>query len=213
MSPDPEKRREQHQRWTVANRDKANAFAQVQNAKPSTKARKAAWVALDRMRNPDKYAEIRRRYRERNSERIRALRLARKAKALTYNRAYREANRETINQKGREYRELNTTKERARSQAYHIRRPDVAYKNTLARRARRAGVAVERVDPIAVFERDGWKCGICLRPVVKEEASVDHIVPIARGGEHSYANVQLAHLSCNKRKGVKLLPKQEETNA
>jgi 5-methylcytosine-specific restriction endonuclease McrA len=33
---------------------------------------------------------------------------------------------------------------------------------------------------------------------------VDHIVPIMRGGVHSYANVQLAHPRCNRMKGAKI---------
>jgi 5-methylcytosine-specific restriction endonuclease McrA len=33
---------------------------------------------------------------------------------------------------------------------------------------------------------------------------LDHIVPLARGGEHSYANTQPAHPTCNRRKGAKV---------
>jgi 5-methylcytosine-specific restriction endonuclease McrA len=29
------------------------------------------------------------------------------------------------------------------------------------------------------------------------DLSIDHIVPIARGGEHEWDNVQPAHLGCN----------------
>jgi 5-methylcytosine-specific restriction endonuclease McrA len=35
-------------------------------------------------------------------------------------------------------------------------------------------------------------------------ASVDHIIPLVLGGEHSMANVQAAHLVCNLRKGDRL---------
>ena len=31
-------------------------------------------------------------------------------------------------------------------------------------------------------------------------ASLDHIVPLSRGGTHTLDNVQLAHLACNERK-------------
>lgn len=34
--------------------------------------------------------------------------------------------------------------------------------------------------------------------------SVDHIVPLARGGSHSADNVQSAHLLCNLRKGARV---------
>lgn len=59
-----------------------------------------------------------------------------------------------------------------------------------------------------VFERDEWRCGICSSQVNPElrypdpmSASLDHIVPLAKGGAHSLANAQLAHLFCNLSKG------------
>jgi hypothetical protein len=68
--------------------------------------------------------------------------------------------------------------------------------------------AGERFAPIEVFERDGWTCGPCMRPVDPAiawpdpmSASVDHIVPLSRGGAHALANVQCAHLGCNSSKG------------
>jgi 5-methylcytosine-specific restriction endonuclease McrA len=73
------------------------------------------------------------------------------------------------------------------------------------RRARLRGVKVENVDHAVVYERDGGVCGICGEPVDVTDFHVDHIVPIALGGEHSYANAQVAHPACNKRKGVRLL--------
>lgn len=30
---------------------------------------------------------------------------------------------------------------------------------------------------------------------------LDHIVPLSKGGEHSYANTQVTHPVCNQRKG------------
>jgi 5-methylcytosine-specific restriction endonuclease McrA len=34
-----------------------------------------------------------------------------------------------------------------------------------------------------------------------KSASLDHVRPISRGGSHTYFNVQLAHLTCNLKKG------------
>lgn len=34
--------------------------------------------------------------------------------------------------------------------------------------------------------------------------SVDHVFPVFRGGGHTWANVQLAHLFCNMKKGAKV---------
>lgn len=77
-------------------------------------------------------------------------------------------------------------------------------------RAMRRRAQVEVVDPAIVFDRDDWICQICHTDIPREaswpaplSASMDHIVPLARGGEHSYANCQASHLDCNRKKGVK----------
>lgn len=60
----------------------------------------------------------------------------------------------------------------------------------------------------ALFERDNWTCQLCgdaVNPSLKYPdpmaATIDHIVPLVDGGEHSYANTQLAHALCNSLKG------------
>lgn len=74
-----------------------------------------------------------------------------------------------------------------------------------ARKAKLRAVTVEKFDPIDVLERDGWHCQICgvstprsLRGSFRPNApELDHIVALARGGEHSMANTQCACRSCN----------------
>lgn len=87
---------------------------------------------------------------------------------------------------------------------YHRNR---AGKHWHTRRARVLGTQTEPVDKLVVFERDGWACGLCGGPIDpdvqhpdKFSASLDHIVPLSRGGNHTYDNVQAAHLACNSRK-------------
>ncbi len=77
-------------------------------------------------------------------------------------------------------------------------------RSTLRRRARMAEAFVEDFSPIEIHERDNWICGICrnvIDPTVawpgRWSATIDHIVPIARGGRHERTNVQSAHLTCN----------------
>lgn len=83
--------------------------------------------------------------------------------------------------------------------------------HTTTRNARKRGATVETFRYSEVFERDGWVCGICREPVEPElrfpdprSVSLDHMQPIAKGGEHSRANVQTAHLDCNLRKAARL---------
>ncbi len=70
---------------------------------------------------------------------------------------------------------------------------------------------VEVVTLAVLFHRDGGVCQICALPVdlnicgtESMAPSIDHRVPLSRGGEHSYANTQLAHFGCNSRKGDRI---------
>ena len=73
------------------------------------------------------------------------------------------------------------------------------------RQARLAAVTIENVDPFVVFARDKWRCRICARgtPRAKrgsyddDAPELDHIIPISKGGEHSYRNTQCACRACN----------------
>lgn len=94
----------------------------------------------------------------------------------------------------------NPDKRRAVAREWARRNLEKVEDHTRNRRARIRNAFVERVEIAVVRERDKGLCGICGAPVSRGEESLDHIVPLARGGEHSYRNVQLAHLSCNKRK-------------
>jgi 5-methylcytosine-specific restriction endonuclease McrA len=81
------------------------------------------------------------------------------------------------------------------------------------RRARTRMVAYEPVDPLVVFARDGWRCQLCgcatpqrLRGTYKPNApELDHIVPLASKGAHTYANTQCSCRKCNIAKGSKPL--------
>lgn len=73
----------------------------------------------------------------------------------------------------------------------------------------RGANGAESIDPIAVFERDKWRCHICgvktdrrLRGTSAALApELDHIVTIAEGGSHTYGNVACSCRSCNHAKG------------
>jgi 5-methylcytosine-specific restriction endonuclease McrA len=71
------------------------------------------------------------------------------------------------------------------------------------RRARKLKAFVEDVDLAVVFTRDKGICGICSLPVDPDNWHLDHVVPLARGGEHSYENTQVSHPSCNQQKGAR----------
>lgn len=58
-----------------------------------------------------------------------------------------------------------------------------------------------------IFDRDDWTCQLCGLEIYEsstypdpDSPSIDHIVPLSRGGAHSQENVQAAHLICNQMK-------------
>lgn len=81
------------------------------------------------------------------------------------------------------------------------------------KRARLAGVTYEPIDRSAVFVRDGWRCQICgcrtpakLRGTMHDKApTLDHRIPVSRGGTHTYDNVQCACRQCNSLKSDRVV--------
>lgn len=76
------------------------------------------------------------------------------------------------------------------------------------RRARMYSAEYQQINNLEVYCRDGWTCGICGDPINPNveypdmmSASLDHILPISRGGTHTMDNVQASHLGCNMAKG------------
>lgn len=89
--------------------------------------------------------------------------------------------------------------------------PERAARIDAVRRMRVRAATVEDFAPRDVYERDGWVCQLCRLPIDpgvvwpdSMSPSVDHRVPLAKGGEHSMANAQAAHLGCNSRKRDRL---------
>lgn len=89
-------------------------------------------------------------------------------------------------------------------------------KNYERRRARKkSNGIVEDFENVEIFERDNWVCGICGLKVDKSlrypdpmSASLDHRIPLSKGGSHTRSNVQCSHLRCNVSKNARLFKSQ-----
>ena len=60
-----------------------------------------------------------------------------------------------------------------------------------------------------IFIRDNWVCHLCGLPIVQSlsrtdpmGATIDHVVPLSKGGDDSLHNVKTAHWACNRSKGA-----------
>lgn len=76
------------------------------------------------------------------------------------------------------------------------------------RRARERGAMSEPYTLAEIATRDKFKCGICRLRVLMSKAvphpkapTIDHILPLSRGGDDLKANVRLAHFICNSIRG------------
>lgn len=86
------------------------------------------------------------------------------------------------------------------------KRPD---QTTHRKRARYYGVEYQYVNKSRVFDRDSWTCQMCgvktprrlKGRYVDAAPELDHIIPLSKGGSHTYANVQCACRRCNGLKG------------
>jgi hypothetical protein len=83
-------------------------------------------------------------------------------------------------------------------------------------RARHHGVRYQSVPVKQIYERDNYTCQICLKKCLPRamlskqtgkihpmSPTIDHIVPMCRGGDHVEANLQTACFRCNSMKGSK----------
>lgn len=81
------------------------------------------------------------------------------------------------------------------------------------RRARMLGARHEAIDPIKVFQDADWICYLCDRKTVKAlrgtyeplAPELEHIIPLSKGGTHTYDNVACACRECNQYKSDNVL--------
>ena len=75
------------------------------------------------------------------------------------------------------------------------------------RRARKVKAFVAPVYPSKIYARDGYMCWLCGGQLDMVEKvphplapTIDHVIPLARGGWHEPGNIKAAHFLCNAKK-------------
>lgn len=142
-----------------------------------------AYLREWKRKNADRKLEINREWNRRNAAYYRE-----------YRRAWREKNPELNREADRRWREAN---------------PDKVRDKDARRRAAKRGAKASAVDLAALWEANGGLCQLCFEPIDRTlrfphpmSPSVDHIVPLAKGGTHEQSNLQWTHLVENVRKGA-----------
>jgi 5-methylcytosine-specific restriction endonuclease McrA len=80
-----------------------------------------------------------------------------------------------------------------------VRQPTVVIANNFDRLVRKRG----KFTLANVARRDGFKCQYTGKKLTRDRWSLDHVVPLSRGGRNSPDNVVLADKDVNNRKGSK----------
>lgn len=187
-----------------ANRDglqyhcKACVKVELAAKTPEQKRRKreqnAAYMARQRALGPDGSAwtpERQREWRAANPERAREYRANFRTRSPEKFLAIRERGREA---------------DRARSSAWVKANPEWNRDRQHRRRALMRGTSTGPIDFAALWTGMCPLCGVEIDQGVRYpdpmSKSIDHIVPLARGGSHTQDNLQWTHLTCNLRKYV-----------
>jgi 5-methylcytosine-specific restriction endonuclease McrA len=130
-----------------------------------------------------------------------------------YARKWAAEHPERVEENHRAYRVANAEKRKAYNKKWRAEHPGYFVARARERDARLRGTSNELIRRLDVLERAGWKCALCGDAIPAdatwpshEFGTVDHIVPVSRGGEHTWDNVQAAHWICNHRKGARSLP-------
>lgn len=117
---------------------------------------------------------------------------------------HKDIEKSRINRKTRvrKWQKNNPDKVRAATRDYFIRHPEVKRLHEQKRRAQKNNNGVFTIlekDIVKLIKESCVKCGS------KQNITMDHIVPLSRGGVHSIGNLQPLCRSCNASKGSKTM--------
>lgn len=161
--------------WAKANREKVNEWQQT-------------W----RKNNPEKVKNLDARSRESRRE-IRKTECA----------EWRKRNAARVKKWWQEYKQQHAERIKENRRRYERENPEKVKANKHTRRTRILGLDSKIDSEYVKFLKivQGMKCNYCEQTMTKYE--IDHIVPIARGGDNSNENLQLLCAPCNRQKGAK----------
>ena len=121
-----------------------------------------------------------------------------------YKKKYRDKNREILNQKSREYTKLNPEKRKEAKRKW-------ANNNKLHKSVLNKNWNAKKLGVIGSFTKEEYQtllnsynnnCGYCFE---RSAYTIDHIIPVSKGGTNYISNIMPACLECNGQKSNRLL--------
>lgn len=190
-----EKRKESSRKYRIKNKEKVKIQKQIYQKKYSEqiKERMRRWRTL----NHEHRILYRKTYNLEHAEQVKA-----------YEKIYRQSKSFETRERMKKWRHKNRVRLKHYAKSYQkTHAAEIAIRQYL-RRAKFKTTIVEKINPLDIAERDGWRCHLCNRIVSRSTLSLDHLIPIVYGGPHIAENVALAHIRCNSRRGAGRLPAQ-----
>lgn len=153
----------------------------------SSKQRTKKWYS----ENKQKAAEYSRKYR-----------VIKKHELSEYGKLYYAKNKDKIKIKSQEWRINNLERYRVNKQDYRKAKPEIHRSVNRLRKAKlsKGKLSIGLADKLLLTQK-----GICVCCKLDLDANyhIDHIMPLALGGEHTDSNIQLLCPSCNMQKSAK----------
>jgi 5-methylcytosine-specific restriction endonuclease McrA len=184
----PEKSKASIRNWGQKNPEKLKAYRQKAYAEHPERAQ--AYTARWRAKNQDALREQYRAWKKANPDKVKAWREKRKAELLQAARARRAADPELHREYSRSWKRHNREKGRVQTNVYRTR-------------IRLAGGRYTADDWQAILEAFGHRCLHCARHESEARLTVDHVIPVSKGGCSNIWNLQPLCRSCNSRKGAR----------
>ncbi len=185
--------------YRARNRDKVNAAKRIYDA--NHKELKAEQDRRYREKNSEKIALRQSRWRKNNEEKLKAYRLNRTPEQKQHKRVmdkiYAANNSDRNRIASRKYRKNNPEKVSEIGRAWRQRNPEFAVNKSAQRRAKAKLNGAYLVTKKEIFKLRQSPCFYCGE---KGQSTIDHIIPIARGGTHSIGNLVAACGFCNSSK-------------
>ncbi|MGE3549755.1 MAG: HNH endonuclease [Geobacter sp.] len=145
----------------------------------------------------EKQKEYSKRKYEKNKEAIMAKRKEREntdpEKYVQYRAKYYQDNKERVDEVKKKWSARNKDKLRYHGRLHAQKRRQLAREN--------GGELSKDIVP-RLMELQRGKCRACGKPL-KNDYHIDHIIPLARGGQNTDNNCQLLHSKCNLSKGAR----------
>jgi 5-methylcytosine-specific restriction endonuclease McrA len=135
-----------------------------------------------RKSNKKKIAETNKVWRDKNRD-----------KQINYLREWREENPEY----GSEYYQKNKEQKKKYTRQWRIENPDKVFAHNMKRRTNGESEELGKDTWIQVMSSTDWKCFYCDVELDKKNRTIDHVIPIDKGGKNIEENCVPSCLSCN----------------